>query len=133
MRELQREMGMSIILITHDLGVVAENCDDVVVMYAGRIAERGPVNSIFSRPAHPYTQGLLASIPRLEHPRKTRLSTIEGVVPSLGEMPAGCRYQNRCPWAIDRCNEQPPLETVAEGQEVACWRWREVVEAGRRG
>ncbi|MGH8016825.1 MAG: ABC transporter ATP-binding protein, partial [Opitutaceae bacterium] len=133
MRDLQREMGMSIILITHDLGVVAENCDDVVVMYAGRIAERGPVNNIFSRPAHPYTQGLLASIPRLEHERKTRLSTIEGTVPALNEMPEGCRYQNRCPWAIERCREQPPLETVAGGQDVACWRWREVIETGRHG
>ena len=129
LRELQAEMGMSVILITHDLGVIAENCDNVVVMYAGRIAERGPVDNLFSQPAHPYTKGLLSSIPRLENERKTRLSTIDGLVPALTEMPQGCRFQNRCPWAIDRCREQPPLETIAKDHDVACWRWREVVEA----
>jgi oligopeptide/dipeptide ABC transporter ATP-binding protein len=126
MRKLQRELGMSIILITHDLGVVAENCDEVVVMYAGRIAERGPVERIFAYPKHPYTRGLLASIPRLEHRRKERLAVIEGLVPSLAEMPQGCRFQNRCPWAADACKAQPPLETVAPEHEAACWRWREI-------
>ena len=127
MQELQRELGMSIILITHDLGVIAEMCDDVVVMYGGRIAESGPVAQIFTHPSHPYTRGLLASIPRLGGRRKSRLTVIEGMVPALKDMPRGCRFQNRCPYAIERCREQPPLETVTPGHEVACHRWREVV------
>jgi len=127
MRELQREMGMSIVLITHDLGVIAETCDEVAVMYAGRIAERGSVEDIFSRPRHPYTRGLLASIPRLTTPRKSRLATIEGMVPGLNELPSGCRFRNRCPYAQPACAEAvPPLETVAEGHEVSCIRWREL-------
>jgi oligopeptide/dipeptide ABC transporter ATP-binding protein len=118
---------MSIILITHDLGVVAENFDEVVVMYAGRIAERGPVQRIFEHPQHPYTRGLLSSIPRLDHGHKTRLSVIEGLVPSLHEMPPGCRFQNRCPFAIERCRaEQPAIEMSAPDHAVACHRWREI-------
>ena len=97
MKELQAEMGMSIIMITHDLGVIAETCDDVVVMYAGRVAERGPVEAIFNRPAHLYTKGLLDSIPRLENQRKTRLRTIEGYVPGLLELPVGARFAPRSP------------------------------------
>jgi oligopeptide/dipeptide ABC transporter ATP-binding protein len=125
-RELQAEMGMAVMLITHDLGVIAENCDEVVVMYAGRVAEQGAVEQIFDRPTHPYTRGLLASIPRLEHPRKTRLSTIEGLVPSLNEMPPGCRFQNRCPLAADVCRTAPPpLEEIEPGHTAACYRWRE--------
>jgi oligopeptide/dipeptide ABC transporter ATP-binding protein len=127
MRGLQREMGMSIIMITHDLGVIAETCDEVVVMYAGRIAERAPVRELFAHPRHPYTQGLLASIPRLVTPRKTRLPVIEGMVPGLTELPPGCRFQNRCPHAQPRCAAaQPPLETVSPGHEAACVRWREI-------
>ena len=126
MQGLQDEMGMAIVLITHDLGVIAEMCDDVVVMYAGRIAEAGPVERIFAAPTHPYTRGLLDSIPRLEKPRKNRLNVIEGMVPSLAEMPVGCRFQNRCPHRIDRCAESPPLETVAPDHTVACHRWREL-------
>jgi oligopeptide/dipeptide ABC transporter ATP-binding protein len=97
MKSLQQEMGMSIIMITHDLGVIAETCDDVVVMYAGRVAERGPVEAIFNRPAHLYTRGLLQSIPRLDNPRKSRLQTIEGYVPSLLELPTGARFAPRSP------------------------------------
>jgi oligopeptide/dipeptide ABC transporter ATP-binding protein len=97
MKELQAEMGMSIIMITHDLGVIAETCDDVVVMYAGRVAEKGTVEDIFNRPAHLYTKGLLESIPRLENKRKTRLKTIEGYVPGLLELPAGARFAPRSP------------------------------------
>jgi oligopeptide/dipeptide ABC transporter ATP-binding protein len=114
MKALQAEMGMSIILITHDLGVIAEMCDEVVVMYAGRIAEKGPVNTIFEDPRHPYTQGLLRSIPRLDHPRKVRLNTIPGVVPGLLELPPVCAAA------------QPPAEKVAPDHEVACCRWREI-------
>ncbi len=128
LRELRAEMGMAVLLITHDLGVIAEQCDEVVVMYAGRIAEQGTVEQIFDRPTHPYTRGLLASIPRLEHPRKTRLTTIEGLVPALSEMPAGCRFQNRCPLASDQCRQsQPPLEEIDPGHTVACFHWRSSV------
>ncbi len=126
MQALQDEMGMAIVLITHDLGVIAEMCDDVVVMYAGRIAETGPVERIFASPSHPYTRGLLDSIPRIEGQRKSRLSIIEGMVPTLSELPRGCRFQNRCPYRIDRCAEQPPLETVEAGHRTACHRWREL-------
>ena len=97
LKRLQKETGMAVILITHDLGVVAETCDDVAVMYAGRIAERGPVESIFKNPLHPYTQGLMSCLPKLDHPPKTPLPVIPGMVPSLKEMPTGCRFASRCP------------------------------------
>jgi len=121
MKALQDEMGMSIILITHDLGVIAETCEDVLVMYAGRIAEVGSVEDIFHRPTHPYTRGLLESIPRLEYARKSRLRTIEGMVPALMDLPAGCRFNNRCPYRGERCTlEAPALETVAGGHRASC-------------
>jgi len=126
MQELQHEMGMAIVLITHDLGVIAEMCDDVVVMYAGQVAEAGPVERIFAAPSHPYTRGLLESIPRLATPRKTRLKTIEGMVPSLADMPVGCRYQNRCPYRAEICAQPPPQEWVDDNHRVACHRWREL-------
>ena len=126
MQSLQAEMGMAIVLITHDLGVIAEMCDDVVVMYAGRIAESSPADALFSAPSHPYTRGLLNSIPRLTTPRKSRLNVIEGMVPALADLPSGCRFQNRCPYRIDACVRQPPLEAVGPGHDVACHRWREL-------
>ena len=127
MLSLQRELGMAIVLITHDLGVIAQVCDEVVVMYAGQVAEQGPVREIFRRPMHPYTRGLLASIPRLTTVHKSRLPTIEGAVPGLGEMPPGCRFQNRCPYAEPRCGAaRPALETVEDGHAVGCVRWREL-------
>jgi oligopeptide/dipeptide ABC transporter ATP-binding protein len=127
MKKVQQEMHMSVILITHDLGVIAETCDEVVVMYAGRVAERGPVKEIFENPSHPYTRGLLQSIPRIDGTPKVRLKTIEGMVPGLLELPTGCRFQNRCPHRIARCAEaQPPLESVAEGHDTACYVWREL-------
>ena len=126
MQSLQHEMGMAIMLITHDLGVIADMCDDVVVMYAGRVAESGPVDRIFAEPSHPYTRGLLNSIPRLTTPRKSRLNIIEGMVPSLADLPVGCRFQNRCPFRIEACSRQPVLESVAPGHDVACHRWREL-------
>lgn len=97
MKSLQAEMGMSIIMITHDLGVIAETCDDVVVMYAGRVAEKGSVTDIFNRPGHLYTKGLLDSIPRLDNVPKTRLQTIRGYVPGLMELPVGARFAPRSP------------------------------------
>jgi oligopeptide/dipeptide ABC transporter ATP-binding protein len=127
MHSLQRELGMAIVLITHDLGVIAQVCDDVVVMYAGQVAEQGSVEAIFRRPMHPYTRGLLASVPRLTTARKSRLPTIEGSVPGIHEMPVGCRYQNRCPYAQPRCAEgRPPLDPVADRHAVSCVRWREL-------
>jgi len=126
MQALQRDLGLAVVLITHDLGVIAETCDDVIVMYAGRVAEAGPVEAIFDRPAHPYTRGLLDSIPRLEGTRKARLRVIEGMVPGLRDLPAGCRFQNRCPHRIDRCATAPALEAVGPGHEAACHRWREL-------
>ena len=96
-KRLQKETGMAVILITHDLGVVAETCDDVAVMYAGRIAERGPVDAIFKSPLHPYTQGLMNCLPKLDHPSKTALPVIPGMVPTLRDMPSGCRFASRCP------------------------------------
>ncbi len=126
MQQLQRDLGIAIVLITHDLGVVAETCDDVVVMYAGRVAESGPVESIFDSPTHPYTRGLLASIPRLTTPRKAKLPVIEGMVPSLADLPSGCRFQNRCPYRVDQCAEHPVLEEISADHACACHRWREI-------
>jgi oligopeptide/dipeptide ABC transporter ATP-binding protein len=108
MKQLQQETGMAIILITHDLGVIAETCDDVLVMYAGRVAEQGSADDIFYRPAHPYTRGLLESIPRLEYKRKTRLRTIEGLVPGLMDLPSGCRFNNRCEYRVEECVSSAP-------------------------
>jgi len=109
LRELKASRSASIILITHDLGVVAEVCDEVAVMYAGEVVERAPVDALFDRPQHPYTVGLLGSIPRLEH-RTDELATIEGMVPNMAELPQGCRFAPRCPFATPRCHqERPPV------------------------
>ena len=130
LRDLRRERGLGVLFITHDLGVIAETCDDVVVMYAGRIAESGPVAEIFTQPKHPYTKGLLSSIPRLDHPRKTRLPIIEGMVPGLLDLPPGCRFQNRCPYREEACAVSPPVpEPVDASHEVACFRWKEIQSA----
>ncbi|MDO8861049.1 ABC transporter ATP-binding protein [Haliea sp. E1-2-M8] len=126
-KDLQAEMGMAVIMITHDLGVIAETCDQVVVMYAGKVAERGTVFDIFDRPAHPYSRGLLQSIPRLDTEPKSRLGVIEGMVPGLRDLPLGCRFENRCEYAMDRCRELVPvLEQVADGHSVSCIRWRDL-------
>jgi peptide/nickel transport system ATP-binding protein len=123
-RELQNEMGMSVLLITHDLGVIAETSDRVVVMYAGRVAERGSVFDIFDHPGHPYTRGLLASIPRLDTVPKSRLPVIDGMVPGLLDLPRGCRFDNRCPFGTDACAQTlPELETVSPDHDVSCLRW----------
>ena len=122
MRDLQRETGTAIIFITHDLGVIAELCHRVAVMYAGRIVESATVKALFRNPRHPYTQGLLAAIPRLDRTPKTPLATIEGTVPALGAMPPGCRFANRCPRVMERCRQAPPpLVEVGEGHAVACY------------
>ena len=121
-RTLQSETGTAVILITHDLGVVAEVADEVVVMYAGRVVERAPVQELFDRPQHPYTVGLLGSIPRLDVER-ARLASIEGQVPSPLRRPVGCKFADRCPFAIAICREQDPaLREVGPKHESACWR-----------
>ncbi|MFP4624644.1 MAG: ABC transporter ATP-binding protein [Gemmatimonadota bacterium] len=118
--ELRREMGMAVLLITHDLGVVAEVCDRVVVMYAGQVVEEGPVTEIFRRPAHPYTQGLLAAVPRPDR-RGGELAVIPGTVPPPTRWPAGCRFRDRCPYAWDRCATLPGLLPAGPEQAGRCW------------
>ena len=127
LQEMQNTLNTSVIMITHDLGVIAETCDDVLVMYAGRVAEQGSVEDVFNHPRHPYTQGLLSSIPRLNTPRKTKLPTIEGMVPSLTDMPAGCRFNNRCPYADEVCEASYPSMDEQEGaRKVACHHWQKI-------
>jgi peptide/nickel transport system ATP-binding protein len=122
MRELKAASGAAIILITHDLGVVAEVCDEVAVMYAGEIVERAPVDELFANPQHPYTVGLLGSIPRLGR-RTAHLATIEGMVPNMANPPAGCRFAARCPFVIEACvAEPPPLANVSAGHASRCIR-----------
>ena len=120
-KSLQQKSEMSVILITHDLGVIAQNCDDVVIMYAGRIAERAEVTELFKYPKHPYTKGLLTSIPSLAKESKTILPTIKGNVPSLLDMPAGCRFAGRCPLVEDICREIVPGERrIGRNHTIAC-------------
>jgi oligopeptide/dipeptide ABC transporter ATP-binding protein len=130
LRDLQSRLGMAIILITHDLGVVAEMADEVVVMYAGKVAEKAPVREIFRNPKHPYTKGLLNSIPTLSKDptgkvKKKRLETIPGIVPNLLHLPRGCRFQERCPYVIDQCRgDEPALRGVGAGvtHDIRCVR-----------
>ncbi len=130
MQDLQRETGTAIMFITHDLGVIAEMADDVVVMYAGQVIESASVLSIFDRPMHPYTQGLLKSIPNSTMTRDHLLPTIVGNVPSLNDLPAGCRFQDRCPYKKDRCvHESPRLRAIDSGQQVACHFAEEIAHA----
>ena len=127
MKALQAQTGMAIIFITHDLGVVAELCDEVVVMYAGRAVERADIFELFDHPRHPYTHGLMASIPRLEDVPKSLLKTIKGQVPALHEMPAGCRFSNRCPHATEICvSTIPATEQLSDRHAVACHHWKEL-------
>ena len=122
MRELKAESGAAIILITHDLGVVAEVCDDVAVMYAGEVVERAGVDALFATPQHPYTVGLLGSIPRLDR-RSSHLATIEGMVPNMAALPEGCRFAARCPFAEAACSmAPPPLAEVSPGHWSRCIR-----------
>ena len=122
MAELKEQMDTSIMLITHDMGVIAEVADYVLVMYAGRVVEYADVKELFLHPLHPYTQGLLKAIPRLDQDTED-LYTIEGSVPSLTEMPSGCRFCNRCPYATEKCHAaQPPMQEE-NGHQVACWKY----------
>ena len=126
LRELQRDLGTAIMLISHDMGVIAEMADHVAVMYAGRIVEQAPVEMLFDAPQHPYTIGLLGSIPRLDH-TKERLAAIEGSVPDPMDPPPGCRFSPRCPFVEDQCRAAAPdlrdvLPGVLSGHAVACWK-----------
>ncbi len=132
MRDLQEKTGTAIVLITHDMGVVAENADRVVVMYAGRKVEEASMEELFDYPSHPYTQGLLGSIPNLEEAahlegKRPRLSEITGMVPSLTRLPPGCAFAPRCRHAVDKCRAAyPPLEEFRPDHWVACWRAAEL-------
>ena len=125
MRNLQHELGTAILMITHDLGVVAEMARKVVVMYAGKVVEQAPVEQIFAEPNHPYTQGLLQSLPRVDKDAtgiKHRLQEIPGIVPSLMNLPPGCKFASRCPKVMATCEEQePPLEQIGPNHYSACW------------
>ncbi len=121
LRKLKSELGMAILLITHDLGVVAEMAERVVVMYAGKVVEEADVVSIFHHPLHPYTEGLLESIPKLHGKSNEKLHVIEGIVPNPAHMPQGCRFSPRCPKASEQCyREEPPLQEVGN-RRLACW------------
>ncbi|MFL6215315.1 MAG: ABC transporter ATP-binding protein [Blastocatellia bacterium] len=119
LNELQSDLGMSVLLITHDLGVVAETCDRVAVMYAGKIVEYAPVVELFERPKHPYTHGLFRSLPTLNE-KRSRLAVIPGAVPSPLDFPSGCRFRTRCAMAQEVCKQEPPLREVVAGHGAAC-------------
>jgi peptide/nickel transport system ATP-binding protein len=126
LRRLRQEHGMAMLLITHDLDVVAEMAEDVEVMYAGKIVEQGPLRRVFQTPLHPYTAGLLACRPRLG--RTERLASIEGVVPPATRWPPGCRFRERCPFRDEQCLQEPPLEEREPGHAAACWHWERLKE-----
>jgi len=132
LKTLQAERGMGVLFVTHNLGVVAEIAHEVAVMYAGRIVEQGPVQSVFKRPRHPYTIGLLASVPKLGEATQLKkagrnLTSIPGVVPSLTAMPRGCAFAARCPYALDACRlAEPPQFDTGEGHTTRCIRWQEL-------
>jgi oligopeptide/dipeptide ABC transporter ATP-binding protein len=121
LRDIQREHGLALIFITHNLGIVARMCDSVAVMYAGRVIESGPVRQIFNAPAHPYTQALIESIPRLGGGPE-RLTAIDGQPPDLAQLPKGCSFQARCPRVVDRCREdEPPVTDLTAQHNARCW------------
>lgn len=137
MRDISVKTGTSIILITHDLGVIAETCNDLIVMYGGMPMETGSVEDIFANPQHPYTQGLLKSVPRMDREQKERLKPIAGSPPDLLKPPAGCPFSTRCPHVMQICKEQPaPMFKVGEDHTSACWLLHEdapVVEGFGKG
>ena len=127
MKALTTEFGVALIVITHNLGVVARYADRVNIMYAGKIIERGSAREIYSNPRHPYTVGLLRSVPRLDLPRRARLDPIEGQPPDLVRLPQGCAFRARCRWAIDKCaTDTPELQEVDDSHWSACWRSEEL-------
>jgi oligopeptide/dipeptide ABC transporter ATP-binding protein len=122
LRDLSRELRAAVILITHNMALVASLCNRVIVMYAGRIVEQGPTRAIFKNPQHPYTWSLLRSMPRANEVEKERLISIKGLPPDLGRMPPGCKFHPRCKFRVERCfTEEPPLGEVGPGQDARCW------------
>jgi oligopeptide/dipeptide ABC transporter ATP-binding protein len=122
LKDMQQQNNMGLILVTHDLGITAENCDRIAIMYAGRIVESGSVKRVYESPAHPYTQALMQAVPKLGSRRK-RLYQIEGEPPNLSDLPPGCSFQPRCPKAMELCHvEYPPVTEVEGGGYAACWR-----------
>jgi len=122
LKKLSQDFGTATILITHNLGVVAGMCDRVIVMYAGRVVESGPTIDVFKNPKHPYTRGLLGSIPRLDAKRGEPLQAIEGTPPNLARLPAGCAFHPRCPFRVERCStDTPTLDALGSGRLAACW------------
>ena len=123
LKQLNSESGAAVMLITHNMALVASLCDRIVVMYAGRVVEEGPVEQIFDSPQHPYTWSLLRSVPRIDVARKERLVSIKGLPPDLMRLPPGCKFHPRCPFSVDRCREdpEPPLGEVGPAQEARCW------------
>ena len=130
--KLTRDLGTAVIIITHNLGVVARYADRVFVMYAGKIVETAPARELYGNPRHPYTLGLLKSVPRLDQARKDRLEPIEGFPPDLIHMPEGCSFRPRCKYAVPRCaQESPPLLAVSGIHQSACWEWQRVGEGAK--
>lgn len=127
--DLKEELNMGVMMITHDLGVVAEVCTRVAVMYLGQVIEESDVDTLFDSPRHPYTRGLLKSIPTITGDRSQKLHTIQGVVPALDNIPKGCRFAPRCPYATDQCiSESPLLEALENGQKIRCWHHEEIMK-----
>ena len=127
LRSLSRKLGAAMLIITHNLGVVARYADRVNVMYAGRIVERGNAREIYANPRHPYTLGLLRSVPRLDEPRRAKLDPIPGQPPDLTRLPPGCSFAPRCSFVVDHCRvERPELELVAPDHTAACWEWKKL-------
>lgn len=127
LRDLKEKLNMSIMLITHDIGVAAEMADRVVVMYAGKIMEEGNVFDIFDHPQHPYTIGLLNSIPGMEGERGGKLKSIKGSIPSINQIPKGCRFHPRCSFATDQCRQEEPKLSEINGRNLACWNYKDVI------
>ncbi|MCH8993877.1 MAG: ABC transporter ATP-binding protein [Chloroflexi bacterium] len=130
---LSRELGTAVVIITHNLGVVARYADRVNVMYAGKIVETASAKTLYEQPRHPYTLGLLKSVPRLDQEKKTKLEVIEGTPPDLINMPPGCSFYPRCTFRVDRCaQEAPPMQAVGDKHQAACWEWPRVAEAAAK-
>ncbi len=131
---LTRELGTAVIIITHNLGVVARYADRVNVMYAGKVVETATALELYHRPRHPYTLGLLRSVPRLDEARKEKLDPIEGMPPDLIHMDPGCPFRPRCRFSVERCKEDnPPLLPVGDAHDAACWEWERVAKASEKG
>jgi peptide/nickel transport system ATP-binding protein len=131
LNELIQESSMGVILITHDLGVVAEVCTRVVVMYLGQVVEEADVESLFENPLHPYTQGLMKAVPTIDRDRSEKLYVIKGMVPSLHHVPNGCRFAPRCQYADSKCTaEAPPLQEFTGDHKVRCWHYEKTIHTG---